>query len=154
MNKTIYALIGLLFSTSVHAADMSGPEQKAWDTLEAQLNLSVYGKYKDAEKYFHPALTFWGPYSPVPFQSSESGRRMLELGRDNSDAQNLAHTLTPITVKVVGDTAIINALLVVLVKPSEKAEPERRQSILHNTWVNEDGDWQLLATYNTLLGGD
>ena len=154
MRTIICTVTMLLLSVAANASEMNSEEQQAWDTLESQLDLSVYGKYEEAEEYFHPELVFWGPDSRVPFTVSESGRRMLELERDNSNGKTLTHTLTPITVKVVGNTAIINALLELLNQASEDAEPERVQVILHNTWVQDGGKWRLLATYNTRLGGE
>ena len=154
MRKFCCMLVGLIMSAGVAAAEMSRAEKQAWETLDAQIALSVSGKYAEAAKYFHPELTLWGPLRPVPATRDERGMRMLELEDEHSNSTTLAHTLTPITVNVVGDTAVINALLELLVQPSEGAEPQRIRVLLHNTWVKGGDGWQLLATYNSRFGGD
>ena len=129
---------------SVQAAELTGAEAAVWNALETQIGLGRSGG--DASAYIHPEMIPWGPNTPVP--AVRSG--LNQIARQNSNVVNLSHSLTPITVKVVGNTAIINALLIVLEKEGD-AEPTRRRTILHNTWINEGGQWRLLATYNTAL---
>ena len=69
---------------------------------------------------------------------------------EESGGEIVAHHLVPVTVRVVGDVAIINAYHHVATK-DEEGEAEETIGRLHNTWKKHDGKWKLLATYNTIV---
>jgi len=149
MKYLISIIAVLILTVTLYAGELTDAEKEVLETLNTQLGHSFAGEYDEDAKYMHPKGVFWGAYSPVPVPASEEGQRLWKLEQENSLIEYLGFEIVPLTVSVVGNTAILNVYLNVLMKPKPDSEPVRRQMLLHNTWVKEKGGWLLLATYNT-----
>lgn len=132
----------------------SGPgwskeQMSAWSALKEQVSLGQDREWDEHEKYIHSKLSAWGDDlpSPVSFDGMEYWMTL-----EDHAPPSITHHLVPVNVVVVDDVAIINAYLHVL----KKAEDEPAEVIyrLHNTWKKADGQWRLLATYNTLVSNN
>ena len=149
MKYLISIIAVLILTVTLYAGDLTEEEKEVLETLNTQLGHVFAGQIDENTKYLHPRFVHWGTFSPVPAPDSEAGRRLWKLERDNSSAEHLGFEIVPLTVVVVGNTAILNVYLNILMKPKPDSEPVWRQVLLHNTWVKEKGRWLLLATYNT-----
>lgn len=131
----ILFILCTLFASSAFAQNWNADQQAAWQALEAQIAHYSAGEYAQHEAYLHPSLVTWTPDYPVPWRLGEF---VMEPGPD------LEYQLFPISVVVVGDTAIVNAYW-------RRARTDGDQIWrLHNTWLRENDQWRLLAFYNTL----
>ena len=130
------------------AQDFSEEEQEAWSTLETQLNHAYAGEWDRNQEYLHPDLVLWGPESEVPYPMTESGQALWQTFIARSGTV-LGHELTPVTVVVDGDVAIINFYVRALVEATPGGTVEWVSWRGHNTWKKRGNRWLLLATYNT-----
>ena len=149
MKYFISTIAILILAAPLYAGELTTEEKEVLDILNTQLGYAFAGEVDENAKYMHPKLVLWGAYSPVPAPASEKGQRLWKLQRANSSVEYLGFEIVPLTVVVVGNTAILNVYLNILMKPKPDGEPVWRQNLLHNTWVKEKGGWLLLATYNT-----
>lgn len=150
MRFVLAAITTLVFTCGLVKAEPFTEEQLApWTALEEQVDLGMRHQWDAMEKYLHPNLSAWGDSLPAPIAfSGKAYDYFRKLGE--TDDMLVAHHLVPVSVTVVGDVAIINAYHHVLTKDDEG---EAKETIyrLHNTWKKGDGQWKLLATYNTVV---
>lgn len=131
----ILFILAALASVPASAEDWNEDQRSVWEALEAQIGHFSAAEYDKNETYIHPSLVLWMPEYPIPWRFGEF---VMEQGPD------LEYQLFPISVVVVGDTAIINAYW-----RRQRSDGEQLWR-LHNTWVREDDKWRLLALYNTI----
>ena len=109
-------IVTLFFISPVFAQNWNADQKAVWQALEAQIAHYSGGEYAQHDAYLHPSIVMWMP----------------------------EYQLFPISVVVVGDTAIVNAYW-------RRARTDGEQTWrLHNTWIREDDEWRLLAFYNTV----
>lgn len=123
-------------------------EQKGpWNTLEEQVAFDMKKDIDGEKKFIHPKASFWGDQSPVPISPSPKVYSYYKKWLEGQD-DIVTHRLSPVSVVVVDDVAIINFYLHILTRDDEDNQEEM---IIrgHNTWKKENGHWLLLATYNT-----
>ena len=149
MKYLISVIAILILAATLYAGEFTKEEKEVLETLNTQLSHVFADEFDEEVKYMHPRAIYWGTYSPVPNPASEKGQILWKLQRANSLVKYLGFEMVPVSVVVVGNTAILNVYLNILVKPTPDSEPVWRQTLLHNTWVKEEGRWLLLATYNT-----
>jgi hypothetical protein len=149
MKYLISIIAVLILTVTLYAGEFTEEEKEVLEALKTQLGHWFAGEYAENAKYMHPRAVYWGTYSPIPLPDSENLRSLWKLRRDKSSEEYLGFEIVPQTVVVVGNTAILNVYLNILMKPKPDSEPVWRQNLLHNTWVKEKGGWLLLATYNT-----
>ena len=149
MKYLISIIAVLILAATLYAGEFTKEEKEVLETLNTELSHVFADEIDEEAKYNHPRAIYWGTRSPVPAPASEKVEELWKLQRANSLVKYLGFKIVPLTVVVVGNTAIINAYITVLVKPTPDSEPVWRQSLLHNTWVKEEGRWLLLANYNT-----
>ena len=131
----ILLIVITLFVSPVFAQNWNADQKAVWQALEAQIAHYSEGEYAQHDAYLHPSIVMWMPEYPVSWRF---GDFVMEPGPD------LAHQLFPISVVVVGDTAIVNAYW-------RRARSDGEQTWrLHNTWIREGKQWRLLAFYNTV----
>lgn len=139
----------LLSSQVAFAQDLTEEQMGPWKALEAQVALDMKTDFEGMREYLHPQGCYWGDNlaTPVGLKTYDYYSR-LRRGQDRV----VAHALTPVSVVVVDDVAIINfyAQFVTKNKDGEETEKVVRG---HNTWKKKDGKWLLLSTYNTAVKG-
>ena len=148
MQKSLF-LSGILLACSIplQAQEFSMQQQQAWTALEEQIALAQNGDWEEHSKYIHPDVSFWGPDTPVPIGQNAKGLDLWQIELDQS-GKAIGHNLTPISVLVRDDVAIINFYLEALREASD-GSVVRTALRGHNTWKKDDNRWRLLATYNT-----
>ena len=142
----------LALAPHLTAQNFTAEEQEAWSALETQLTLAYTGEWDKEREYLHPDLVLWGPESPVPYPTDPSS----PLWRTDFSRSGtvLGHELTPVTVVVDGDVAIINFYVRYLLEESPGGAVEWVSWRGHNTWKKRGNRWLLLATYNTFPPDD
>ena len=134
----------VLGSVNAGAQELTKEQEEPWSALEKQIALFLKRDWEKHDEYIHPKAIIGGDDFPMPVTADRLKKYDEALFADSDEV--MAHYLTPVTVTVVGDVAIINAYCQVLTKKdSKKLESTWR---LHNTWKKENGRWRLLATYN------
>ena len=150
MRLALAAISSLVLTCGLVKAEQFTEEQMApWTALEEQVDLGMQHKWDAMEKYLHPSLSAWGDNLPAPIVFSSKAYDYFKK-LDEAGDEVVAHHLVPVSVTVVDDVAIMNAYHHVLAKDDE-GETEETIHRLHNTWKKHDGQWKLLATYNTLV---
>ena len=152
MLRRIAILLAIVTGSAapLSAQELSKEQMGPWSALNTQVSLFLKRDWDEHEKYIHPQAIIAGDDLPAPV----TDKRLIKYTKimfDNSE-KVLAHYLTPVTVTVAGDVAIINAYAQVLTeKDGERTESTYR---LHNTWKKDDGRWRLLSTYNATVKQD
>ncbi len=129
------------------AQELTKEQLEPWSALKRQVDLHFKQDWKEHDKYIHPKIVVWESAFPAPLRYEEGKQYFEQLAAGEDKV--VAHILVPVSVVVAGDTAIINAYIHSITKPDGKSVETIYR--LHNTWKKEDGRWQLLATYNTLV---
>jgi SnoaL-like domain len=132
----------------VSAHNLTKEQLEPWTALKEQIALYIKRDWKEHDKYIHPKLVDWGTFWPSPILFNAEANKYFQQFADGED-KIVAHLLIPVSIVVAGDTAIINAYVHSLTKPEGKSVETIYK--LHNTWKKENGRWQLLATYNSLV---
>ena len=147
------ALAILVLPPQLMAQNLSEDEQEAWSALETQLAHGYAREWDKNQEYMHPDLVLWGPESPVPYPITESGQALWQTAFGRSGTV-LGHELTPVSVVVDGDVAIINFYVRFLLEATPGGEVKWVSWRGHNTWKKRGNRWLLLATYNTFPSED
>lgn len=109
---------------------MDKKRREVWSALEAQVDHGMAGEAEES-KYIHPDAMYWAASIQTPMRLDVSTARIAN------------YQLLPVSVQVHGNTAIVDAYMGIL----DGATPVVWR--LHNTWINEKGQWQLLSIYNS-----
>lgn len=150
MRFAVLTLIALFVANPLALGiELTEEQLEPWNTLEEQVALDMKKDLKGERKFLHPKACFWGDDSPVPVRASDKSFSYYEKWMDGQD-EVVAHLMTPVSVVVVDDVAIINFYLHILTRDDED---EQEELIIrgHNTWKKEKDRWLLLATYNTMV---
>jgi ketosteroid isomerase-like protein len=150
---SIVALAMLVLPPQLMAQNLSEDEQEAWSTLETQLAHYYAREWDKNPEYMHPDAVFWGPGSPVPYPVTESGQALWQTAVSRSGAV-LGFELTPVSVVVDGDVAILNFYVRHLIEATPDGEVKWVSWRGHNTWKKRGNRWLLLATYNSPMSDD
>ena len=142
------AVAMLLLAPHLMAQNFTAEEQEAWSALETQLEHVYAAEWDEVGGFLHPDVVFWDPENPVPYPVTESSLALgqLAFGRTGNV---LGHELTPVSVVVDGDVAIINFYVRYLLEADPGGAVEWVSWRGHNTWKKRGNRWLLLATYNT-----
>jgi ketosteroid isomerase-like protein len=138
----------LALAPQVMAQNLTDEEQEVWSILETQLGHAYAGEWDASREYLHPDIVLWGPESEVPYPFTESGDALWQTFNTRSGTV-LGFELTPVTVVVDGDVAIINFYVRYLLEATPGGDVEWLSWRGHNTWKKSGNRWLLLATYNT-----
>jgi ketosteroid isomerase-like protein len=131
----------------VNGQELTKQQNEPWSALERQVDLWLKRDWANHEPYMHPRAVILFDTLPSPVSAARM-MHYIEAFSDGAD-EVVSHYLTPVTVTVVDDVAIINCYVRVLTrKDGELLESTYR---LHNTWKKEDGRWLLLATCNATV---
>lgn len=142
----ILLLVGLCF-VSTFAQNWSAEEKEVWQVLEDQISTGVKGDLETMwEKYIHPDCSLWSSEIAVPIDLQSA--KKLDTARFQLGMKYHAFTLTPLTIKVYDDFAILNFYVFGYHSEPGSDEIKRHSVRLHNTWKKENGRWLLLATHN------
>ncbi len=153
MIRMLAAVVAVLtLAPHLMAQNFTEEEQEAWSALETQLALAYTGEWDREREYLHPDLVLWGPESPVPYPTNTEGPLWRTVFERSGTV--LGHELTPVSVVVDGDVAIINFYVRFLVEVTPGGEVEWFSWRGHNTWKKRGNRWLLLATYNTFPSDD
>ncbi len=163
MKIAVMIVLGLAWTASLAAAqdasesthravaslnELNKEQMEPWTALKEQLALFFKRDWDKHDRYLHPKLVDWGTFWPSPLHFDKEANAYFEQVAEGDD-KVVAYTMVPVSVVVAGDTAIINAYVHALTKPDGKSVETIYR--LHNTWKKEDGQWQLLATYNSVV---
>ena len=131
----------------VNAQELTKQQNELWSALERQVDLWLKEDWANHEEYIHPKAIGWDDNLPAPVSATRvmDYVKALRMGAD----EVVSHYLTPVTVTVVDDVAIINCYVRVLTKQDGALLESTYR--LHNTWKKEDGRWLLLATCNATV---
>jgi hypothetical protein len=136
-----------LGALGAHGQELTKQQKEPWSALERQVDLWLKRDWTNHEQYIHPKAIEWDDTAPAPVSAARAMHYVKALFADADEV--VAHYLTPVTVTVVDDVAIINCYARVLTRrDGELLESTYR---LHNTWKKEDGRWLLLATCNATV---
>jgi ketosteroid isomerase-like protein len=139
--------VSLFLAQFAFSFEMTEEQKEVWDTLEEQVALDMKKDVEAEKKFIHPKACLWGDQSPVPFSPSEKANSYYKAWLAAQD-DIVSHLMTPVSVVVVDEVAIVNFYLKILTKDDE-GEHEELVIRGHNTWKKEGDRWLLFATYNT-----
>lgn len=147
----LVAMSAAFLASELRGQELSKEQLEPWSALQRQIELYVERDWDAHDKFIHPKIVDWGTSMPSPIQASKNAKSYFEQVEDGRD-KTVAFHMVPVSVTVAGDVAIINAYIHVLTKPENKSVETVYR--LHNTWKKEDGQWQLLATYNGVASSE
>ena len=97
----------ILGSLSATAQELTKEQQEPWSALEKQVALFMKRDWEEHDKYIHPKAILAGGDLPSPVTSGRWNKYRNAFFSDPDEV--VAYYLTPVTVTVAGDVAIINA---------------------------------------------
>ena len=147
---TVVVSIVAFCSLSANTQELTEEQQGPWSALQQQVALFIKQDWAEHDKYIHPKAIFGDEDWPAPVTAVRMQKYTEALFKDADEV--VAHYMTPVSVTVAGDVAIINCYLQILrKKDGQSVESTLR---LHNTWKKENGRWQLLSTFNAAVKSD
>jgi len=143
---TIFAiLMFLLFSIPAIAQQWTTQQKEVWKTLEDQIKAFASGDMEANYKFIHPDFVFWNDWNSVPGDYETA--KKLDSAWFKLGAKTYAFTLTPLTILINGDFAVLNFYLRGFRQEPGATEVKFVGLRLHNLWKKEGGKWLLLANF-------
>ena len=143
----VILVVTLLCLIPAIAQNWTAEQKEVWKALDDQISTGVKGDLETMwDEYIHPDCSLWWTAVTVPVDRETA--KKLDTAWFQLGGKYHAFTLTPLTIKVYDDFAILN--FYVFGYHSEPGSDEIKQHSvrLHNTWKKENGRWLLLATHN------
>lgn len=133
----------LLMAVSLFAGEWSAEQKEVWKNVQTYNDLIVNGDVEGFLSYFHEDFSGWHYGSKIP-QGLEARAKYIRHFAPQS--KTLFSNLTPLSVKVYGDMAIVHYFYADLSKrgdEKEKMESGRWTDILKK----QGAKWMLIADH-------
>lgn len=118
----LLAVFSLLAATPLTAQQWSAAQQEVWKNVEAYWALDASGNVDGFMSYFHDNYLGWEMNNPLPANKA-TVRKMIE--HDYKTEKVVLYNLTPASINVFGNVAIVNYYYAQIVKDADGKEKTR-----------------------------
>jgi ketosteroid isomerase-like protein len=140
----------VLFSQPLAAQEWSAPQKEVWRNVESYWYLDAARDLGQFMAYFHEEYLGWYNRDPMPHGKTEA-RKWSE--NDFKTTKVLYYHITPLTIKIHGDIAIVHYYFTRTVK-----DAEGKQRNLRGRWTDilskQEGKWIKLADHGGPESGE
>jgi len=141
----VLMLVILMIIGSIHAVeqDLSTTEKEVWSMEETYWHFVASGDIESYMTLWHEDFVGWPRGSEQPVNKEGLIRQVkaaIEAGKPGS----LTFKLTPYSVRIYGDVAIVHYLCSLTWKDLQENEHSRKDRMTH-TWMRQDGRWLIIG---------
>ena len=147
MRRFTLAALGLLlaFASVAPAQELTAEQQEVWTAFEQEVALWVSGDMEANYEFVHPDFVWWNSGNSVP--GDYDAAWILDNGSADYAGKWVAYDLTPLTILVYDDFAVLNAYMRGFREDRPGGDAKWTTLRLHNDWKKDDGRWRLVANY-------
>ena len=139
-------LLGLFFlfwSSSTFSQEWTSQQLDVWTSVEKLVQDFYAGDIENLDR--HPDFVFWNADKPVP--GDLQAANLQDEALFASGIRFHDPTVTPLTIKVHGDFATVNAYIRVFqVLPGQQSS-NSVTARFHSAWKREDGTWLNISNF-------
>lgn len=138
---TICALLWLVLTTPIEAAEWNKEQTKVWNLVAQSWVDETTGNGKWPGNYVHKDVVSWNSGWPVP-RGQASMEKWSRFGDQNS--KTLQYELFPLAIVIKNDTAVVHYSVVSVAENHEKKR-KREQGGTVETLVRDGKSWKFIS---------
>jgi ketosteroid isomerase-like protein len=119
---TVLASFALLAASPLQAQEWSAAQKEVWKNVESYWALDAAGNLDGFMSYFHESYIGWEINQPMPGNKA-TVRKFIE--HDYKTEKTVVYSITPVTINVLGNVAIVNYYYSRIIKDAEGKEAGR-----------------------------
>lgn len=147
MTRLIAFLAVLLLATPRPgvAQELTAEQEEVWSTFSQGIAHWVAEDIEALYEHVHPDFVWWNNGNSVP--GDYDAAWTLDTASAELEGKWLSYDLTPLTIQIHGDHAVINAYMRGFREDGRGGTPTWTTMRFHENWMKEDGRWRLIANY-------
>jgi Domain of unknown function (DUF4440) len=146
VSLTVLSLVICGLSGAAVAQSWSAEQQEIWQFEEQQWKMAAAKDASWIDAMVHPNISYWETGEAMP-QNRASLARWFRY--DSTNSTTLEHELSPISILITGNVAVVNYYYSAAVEDHKK-EREMVTGHYMDVLIKENGRWKFLAW----AGGD
>lgn len=127
------------------AQELTAEQEEVWSAFSQEIAHYVAGEIEASYQHVHPDFVWWNNGNSVP--GDYGAAQTLDTASAEYGGKWLSYDLTPLTIQVHGDYAVLNAYMRGFREDGRGGTPTWTTMRFHNDWLKEDGRWLLIANY-------